>query len=75
MIRIKATTRFLDVTRDKSKNIIIRNDRFIARFIINTKRIFTNVLSIIALRELHRKKFNFNNVKKLKRFRLKDKFF
>jgi len=75
MIRIKATTRFLNVTRDKNKNIIIQNDRSIARFIINTKRILTNVLSIIALRELHRKEFNFNNVKKSKRFRLRNRFF
>jgi len=75
MIRIKATTRFLNVIRNKSKNIIIRNDRFIAKFIIGTKHIFTNVSFIIALRELHRKEFNFNNVKKLKRFRFRNKFF
>jgi len=75
MTRIKATTRFLDATRDKSKNIIIRNDRFIAKFIIDTKRVLTNALFITTLRELHREKFNFNNVKKLKRFRSRDRFF
>ncbi len=75
MTRIKATTRFLNVTKDKSKNIIIQNNRSIARLIIDTKRVFTNVLFIIALRELHREEFNFNNVKKLKRFRSRDKFF
>jgi len=75
MIRIKAITRFLDVIEDKDKNIIIQNDRSIARFIIDTKRILTNVLFITTLRELHRKEFNFNNVKKFKKFRFRDRFF
>jgi len=75
MIRVKTTTQFLSVTRDKSKNIIIQNDRFIARLIINTKRVSTNVSFITTLRKLHCEEFNFNNIKKLKRFRSKDKFF
>ncbi len=75
MTRIKATTRFSSVTKNKNKNIVIQNDRFIAKLIIDTKRILTNVLFITTLRKLHRKEFNFNNVKKPRRFRSRNKFF
>jgi len=64
--------RFLDVTKDKNKNIIIRNNLSIARSSIDAKRNFINILFITSLRELHR---NINNVKKFRKFCFKDKFF
>jgi len=64
--------RFLDVTKNKSKNIIIRNNLSIAKSSIDAKRNSINVLSIISLRKLYR---NINSVKKLRGFRSRDKFF